>query len=118
MLTNVLRRDQLTLQEITRFYRMRWGIEVEFRGLKQTLDRHWQRTAGRRGLPAEPTNLTDSTPTSDTGDYCRAHAKLPETALRELTVLVADDVHRADPQRHTSQRPRISPAHCFQSYGF
>jgi hypothetical protein len=40
MLTNVLRRDQLTLQEITRFYRMRWGIEVEFRGLKQTLDRH------------------------------------------------------------------------------
>jgi hypothetical protein len=40
MLTNVLRRDRLTIQEITRFYRMCWGIEVEFRGLKQTLDRH------------------------------------------------------------------------------
>jgi hypothetical protein len=40
MLTNVLSRDQLTIQEITRFYRMRWGIEVEFRGLKQTLDKH------------------------------------------------------------------------------
>jgi hypothetical protein len=40
MLTNVLRRDQLTIQEITRLYRMRRGIEVECRGLKQTLDRH------------------------------------------------------------------------------
>jgi hypothetical protein len=40
MLTNVLSRGQLTIQEITRFYRMRWGIEVEFRGLKQTLDKH------------------------------------------------------------------------------
>ncbi len=34
----------------------------------------------------------ESTPTSDTGDYCRARAKLPEAALRELTVLVADDM--------------------------
>jgi hypothetical protein len=39
----ILRKKQaqrLSIQEITRFYRMRWGIEVEFRGLKQTLDRH------------------------------------------------------------------------------
>ena len=34
----------------------------------------------------------ESTPTSDTGDYCRARNKLPEAALRELTVLVADDM--------------------------
>lgn len=33
-----------------------------------------------------------STPTSDTGDYCRARAKLSEAALHELTVEVAGEV--------------------------
>jgi len=33
-----------------------------------------------------------STPTSDTGDYCRARAKLSEAALHELTVEVAAEV--------------------------
>jgi Transposase DDE domain len=39
MLTNVLESARLTKTQIVRLYRMRWGIEVEFRGLKQTLDR-------------------------------------------------------------------------------
>lgn len=39
MLTNVLSQRQLTATQIAKFYRLRWGIEVEFRGLKQTLDR-------------------------------------------------------------------------------
>jgi hypothetical protein len=38
MLTNVLQPSRLTPEEIVNFYKMRWGIEVEFRGLKQTLD--------------------------------------------------------------------------------
>jgi hypothetical protein len=38
-----------------------------------------------------------STPTSDTGDYCRARSKLSETALKELSCQVADDVHRSAP---------------------
>jgi hypothetical protein len=38
MLTNVLEPKRLTLEQIVTFYKMRWGIEVEFRGLKQTLD--------------------------------------------------------------------------------
>jgi hypothetical protein len=33
----------------------------------------------------------ESTPTSDADDYCRARVKLPEAALRELSVMVADD---------------------------
>jgi hypothetical protein len=37
MLTSVLDAEKLTAQEMVRFYKMRWGIEVEFRGLKQTL---------------------------------------------------------------------------------
>jgi hypothetical protein len=40
MLTNVLSVRQLSMKQIIKFYRMRWGIEVEFRGLKQTLDKH------------------------------------------------------------------------------
>jgi len=39
MLTNVLEPSRLTSDQIVKFYKMRWGIEIEFRGLKQTLDR-------------------------------------------------------------------------------
>lgn len=40
MLTNVLDAKKLSKKQIIRFYEMRWGIEVEFRGLKQTIDKH------------------------------------------------------------------------------
>jgi hypothetical protein len=39
MLTSVLDSERLSRAAIARFYEMRWGIEIEFRGLKQTLDR-------------------------------------------------------------------------------
>jgi hypothetical protein len=39
LLTSVLDSQKLTPWEVASLYRMRWGIEVEFRGLKQTLDR-------------------------------------------------------------------------------
>ena len=39
ILTSVLEWQRLSPKAIVRFYKMRWGIEVEFRGLKQTLDR-------------------------------------------------------------------------------
>jgi hypothetical protein len=40
LLTSVLDRKQLTHRQLIRVYKMRWGIEVEFRGLKQTIDKH------------------------------------------------------------------------------
>jgi hypothetical protein len=40
MLTSVLSHGKLTTKQVVRFYKMRWGIEVEFRGLKQTIDKH------------------------------------------------------------------------------
>ena len=40
MLTSVLDHKKLTKRKIIRYYEMRWGIEVEFRGLKQTIDKH------------------------------------------------------------------------------
>lgn len=38
MLTSVLDESRLSVRQIVKFYKMRWRIEVEFRGLKQTLD--------------------------------------------------------------------------------
>jgi len=40
MLTSVLDHKKLSTKQIVRLYKMRWGIEVEFRGLKQTIDKH------------------------------------------------------------------------------
>lgn len=38
ILTSVVKSEDLSKSEIHQLYKMRWGIEVEFRGLKQTLD--------------------------------------------------------------------------------
>ena len=40
MLTSILDRKRLNAKRVVRYYQMRWGIEVEFRGLKQTNDKH------------------------------------------------------------------------------
>lgn len=39
MLTSVRDPSKLNRKQIVRFYKLRWGIEIEWRGLKQTLDR-------------------------------------------------------------------------------
>jgi hypothetical protein len=39
MLTSVLERHQLSIADMTRYYKMRWGIEIQYRGLKQTLNK-------------------------------------------------------------------------------
>lgn len=53
MLTSVLDSSRLPKALIARFYQMRWGIEVEFRGLKQTLDRAKLRCRNGKRLLAE-----------------------------------------------------------------
>lgn len=53
MLTSVLNEQRLTTKAMVRFYKMRWGIEVEFRGLKQTLDRGELRCRDAKRLLAE-----------------------------------------------------------------
>jgi hypothetical protein len=53
MLTSVLDRRTLSLAQMVEFYELRWGIEVEFRGLKQTLDRARLRCRNDRRLLAE-----------------------------------------------------------------
>ena len=39
MLTSVLDRQKLSVKDLIRYYMMRWGVEVEYRGLKQTIDK-------------------------------------------------------------------------------
>jgi len=39
ILTSVLDRKKLPNRKIIKYYKMRWGVEVEFRGLKQTIDK-------------------------------------------------------------------------------
>ena len=40
LLTSVLNARELPRRQLVRVYKMRWGIEIEFRGLKQTIDKH------------------------------------------------------------------------------
>ena len=53
MLTSVLDEQQLSIKQIVDYYKMRWGIEVEFRGLKQTIDKHKLRCRNDDRLLAE-----------------------------------------------------------------
>jgi len=53
MLTNILDKQQLTKKQIVQCYKMRWGVEVEFRGLKQTLAKHKLRCRNDGRLLAE-----------------------------------------------------------------
>jgi len=53
MLTSVLDLRKLTKKQIVRYYKMRWGIEVEYRGLKQTIDKQKLRCRNSDRLLAE-----------------------------------------------------------------
>lgn len=53
LLTSVLDPSELTIKMMIRLYKMRWGIEIEFRGLKQTLDRASLRSKNPKRVLAE-----------------------------------------------------------------
>jgi len=53
MLTSVLSSSRLSASQVIRLYKLRWGIEVEFRGLKQTLNRGKLRCRNHRRVLAE-----------------------------------------------------------------
>lgn len=53
MLTSVLDEVELTVAEIIEYYKLRWLIEVEFRGLKQTIDKSKLRCRNSNRLLAE-----------------------------------------------------------------
>jgi hypothetical protein len=53
MLTNVLDRQKLPVSMIIKYYKMRWGVEVEYRGLKQTIDKRNLRCRNSHRVYAE-----------------------------------------------------------------
>jgi len=53
LLTSVLDPEKLTKKQMIRYYKMRWGIEVEFRGLKQTIDKSKLRCRNSKRLLVE-----------------------------------------------------------------
>jgi hypothetical protein len=53
MLTSVLAPTRLGKKQIIRFYKMHWAIEVEFRGLKQTIDKQTLRSRTSERLLVE-----------------------------------------------------------------
>ena len=53
ILTSVLSASDLSKKDIVKLYKKRWGIEVEFRGLKQTLDCAKLRCSNAQRLLAE-----------------------------------------------------------------
>jgi hypothetical protein len=53
LLTSVLNRKELSVRALRRLYQKRWGVEVEFRGLKQTLQRAKLRCRNSQRLLAE-----------------------------------------------------------------
>ena len=53
MLTSVLDRKKLPKKKIVNYYKMRWGVEVEYRGLKQTIDKRNLRCRNRNRVYVE-----------------------------------------------------------------
>jgi hypothetical protein len=53
LITNVLQHDDLSDETAATIYRMRWGVEVFYRSLKQTLQRRKMRSAAPRQAALE-----------------------------------------------------------------
>jgi len=108
ILTSVLDDKKLSIKMIIKYYKIRWGIEVEYRGLKQTNDRrnlrcrnsdrvyvelNWsiramafaELIALREQIPADNTRKTESKQNYDTKDRSLANTmRALRTCLRNL----------------------------------
>jgi hypothetical protein len=108
MLTSVLDEKKLSIKMIIRYYKLRWGIEVEYRGLKHTIDRrnlrcrncrrvyvelNWsiramafaELIALREQIPADTTRETDRKQKYDTKDRSLANTmRALRTCMRNL----------------------------------
>ena len=104
MLTNILDKQKLTKKQIVQCYKMRWGVEVEFRGLKQTLAKHKLRCRHDGRLLAE----------LDWSIRGMAIAEL--LALREQRSWRLKDPKRTQPKRSLAKIMRAL-RHCMRNLG-
>jgi hypothetical protein len=87
LLTSVLDPAKLTIKQMIKLYKLRWGIEVEFRGLKQTLDRAKLRCRNDQRLLVE------------------LNWSIMAMAVAELFALKEQLAKRSDESRDTRQAP-------------
>ena len=92
MLTSVLDDKQLSPKKIIQYYKMRWGVEVEYRGLKQTSDKRTLRCRNSARVYAE----------LDWSIRAMAFAEL--IALREQ--LPKDDEPQTEPEQDYDPKDR------------
>jgi hypothetical protein len=92
MLTSVLDCQELPVKKIIQYYKMRWGVEVEYRGLKQTSDKGILRCRNSARVYAE----------LDWSIRAMAFAEL--IALREQ--LPKDDESQTDPEQDYDPKDR------------
>lgn len=85
LLTSVQDPAKLPIKQMLKLYKLRWGIEVEFRGLKQTLDRGQLRCRNDQRLLAE------------------LHWSIMAMAVAELFALNEQLAKRADQSRDKKQ---------------
>jgi hypothetical protein len=86
LLTNVLDEDALTVKEMKELYERRWGIELEFRSLKQIFE--------RRNMRSRNNERT----------YVEMHWSILAMAVTELFAIRAQRAHsprKADPARRS-----------------
>ena len=92
MLTSVLDCQELPVKKIIQYYKMRWGVEVEYRGLKQTSDKGILRCRNSARVYAE----------LDWSIRAMAFAEL--IALREQ--LPKDDESQTEPEQDYDPKDR------------
>lgn len=92
LLTNVLDPRALSQPMVVRFYQMRWGVELEFRGLKQTLNRGTLRCRNAQRLEAE------------------LHWSILGMAVAELLAL-KEQLERRPATQRTKPKRRYDPSH-------
>jgi hypothetical protein len=82
MLTSVLEERKLTKKQVAQYYQQRWLIEVEFRGLKDTIDKHKLRCRNNHRLLAE---LDWSLQGMAYSELLAVHAQIQETEKAKAT---------------------------------
>jgi hypothetical protein len=85
MLTSVLDGKALSKKKIIKYYKMRWGIEIEYRGLKQTID--------KRNLRCRNSDRV----------YVELDWSIRAMAFAELIALREQIAHRPDSRTHCQQ---------------
>ena len=107
ILTSVLDPAKLRVKHMIRLYKMRWGIEVEFRGLKQTLQRAKLRCRNDKRVLAE---LNWSIMAMAIAELFALKAQLPQPASMPI-----EDRPPPDPLKSSLANTMRALRHCLRN---